>query len=55
MGWIICDYAPLFSLLFEYACITDKSLYTGVNGGEVFLRGKKITLSEDRLVIEKTE
>jgi len=55
VGWIICDYAPLLSLLFEYACITDKSLYTGVNGGEVFLRGKKITLSEDRLVIEKTE
>jgi len=53
--WIICDYAPLLSLLFEYACITDKSLYAGMNGSEVFLRGKKITLNEDRLVIEKTD
>lgn len=52
---IVCDYAPLFSLLFEYACITDKSLYTGMNGSEVFLRGKKITLSGNRLIIEKSE
>jgi len=53
--WIICDYAPLFSLLFEYACITDKSLYTGLNGSEVFLRGKKVTLSGDRLIIGKSD
>lgn len=53
--YIVCDYAPVFSLLFEYACIMNKSLYAGTNGSEVFLMGKKITLNSERLVIQNPE
>jgi hypothetical protein len=46
---IITESTSIFSFLTEYACLTDKPIYTGIRYAPLILKDKKIIFSENKI------